>query len=458
VTSSAAIVLTPVVFWLQQYSLGLHRLTLAEAPRETVAAEEVTDPGITGFTLSAKSLVRMANLMRSMHEEEDDPTAADDLKDRALSRVDRLRAAVVAGELQGAAAALERLAELRKEVDPQGDLVKDLGWLERLYHDGVKEIPDDARRALIARHGWFGELALVFDRTAARHERERIVGGGDRLIVVSLALLAAGVVGLIAGVIVLLYFVLRWRRGDLESRLNEAVGGPVYIETFVVFLVGFLIVLAAPIVAFGFDVESTAGAAAVAELLSWLLAVTLAWPLIRGVPWHRYCWDLGLHRGEGVFKEIGCGALAWLASLPVVVGSILVIALVKKIAGVHEDPGPAGYPMFQPPPGGTWATLFLSLMGAVIWAPLVEETAFRGALFRYLRPRAWAVGTVLLTGAVFGFVHPYSSSGLVQIAILGVVLALVREWRGSLIVPMTLHFLHNGAISLVTVLIIGAID
>src|SRR5262249_12422303 len=98
---AAAIVLTPVVFWLQQYSRGLHEWTLADVPREKIAAEEVTDPGISGLTLSAKSLVRMSYLMRSMHEQDDDPSTADDLEDRALSRVDRLRVAIVSGELEG---------------------------------------------------------------------------------------------------------------------------------------------------------------------------------------------------------------------------------------------------------------------------------------------------------------------------------------------------------------------
>jgi membrane protease YdiL (CAAX protease family) len=38
------------------------------------------------------------------------------------------------------------------------------------------------------------------------------------------------------------------------------------------------------------------------------------------------------------------------------------------------------------------------------------------------------------------------------------VLAVLREWRGSLIAPITCHFLHNATISLVTVAMIGVLD
>jgi membrane protease YdiL (CAAX protease family) len=451
-------VLIPVVFWLQQYSLSLRDQTLIGIPRERVAAEEPSDPGLTGLTLAAKAMVRTTNLLRSMHEKDEDPSTAADLDGEAISRVDRLRVAIVAGELEGPEAALDRIQELGKEAEPQGDLARDLSWLERIYSDGVKDIPDEARRSLVDRHGWFGELALVWDRTGPVAERERVVGGGGRLVGVVLILLGVGGLVLLAGVIVLLYLFLRWRRGELESRFNEAVGGPLYIETFVIFLIGFLIVLAAPIVAFGFDVEATAGAAAVAEILTWLLVAALAWPLFRGVPWSRFCWDVGLHSGEGVLKEIGCGVLAWLATVPVFVATIVTGIIVKRIAGVHEESGPSGYPMFQPPPGGSWGTLFLGILGAIVWAPLVEETIFRGALYRYLCPRLRWLGAVLTTGAVFGFVHPYSPAGLIQIGVLGVMLGLMRQWRGSLIAPMVAHFLHNGVISLVTVMIIAAID
>ncbi len=454
---AAAIVLIPVVFWLQQYSIGLRNETLRSAPRERTSSEEPTEPGITGFTLSAKVMVRSTNMLRSMHEKDGDPSSAAELDDRAISRVDRLRVAIVAGELDTRQAALDRIATLQKEVDPQGDLARDLTWLQKIYRDGVKDIPDDARRSLVERHGWFGRLALVSDRTDHRG-REEIVGGGGRLVAVIIFLVIAALILAVAGLVAGLHLVLAWRRGDIESRFNEAVGGPLYIETFVIFLCGFLLVLAVPIVAFGFNAEATPAAGAISEILLWSLVLALLWPVFRGVPWSRFAWDVGLHKGEGMFKEVWCGVLGYLASIPLVIATVLITVLVQSLAGVQEEKGPTGYPMFEHPPGGTWATEFLMVLSLVVWAPVVEEIIFRGVLYRYLHPRLRWFGAVLATGAVFGFVHPYTASGLVHIAVVGVVLGLIREWRGSLIAPMVVHFLNNGVIALTSILIMAAID
>ena len=102
--------------------------------------------------------------------------------------------------------------------------------------------------------------------------------------------------------------------------------------------------------------------------------------------------------------------------------------------------------------------VWVMVLSMVVWAPLLEETMFRGALFRYLHPKLRVWGTVLATAAVFGMVHPYTTSGLVNVASMGVVFGLLRQWRGSLIAPMVAHAIHNGVIALVTVLMISAIS
>jgi hypothetical protein len=78
----------------------------------------------------------------------------------------------------------------------------------------------------------------------------------------------------------------------------------------------FLLVLAAPIVMFGLGAEATTTAVAVGEIMTWLLVLTLAWPLFRGVAWERFAWDVGLHRGEGFWREVWCGVFGYLASIP----------------------------------------------------------------------------------------------------------------------------------------------
>ena len=104
--------------------------------------------------------------------------------------------------------------------------------------------------------------------------------------------------------------------------------------------------------------------------------------------------------------------------------------------------------MYDAPDGGTWALVWLGTLGAVVWAPIFEETLFRGALQRWLRVRLNWIVAVLVSSAVFGFIHPYSIDGLIGVAFGGICFGLIREWRQCLIAPIVMHFMHNGFISL----------
>jgi len=74
---------------------------------------------------------------------------------------------------------------------------------------------------------------------------------------------------------------------------------------------------------------------------------------------------------------------------------------------------------------------------------IVEETVFRGYLILRLKTvtgRSWLA--VVLSAAVFSIGHGYEgTAGLISVFFLGVVLAVVYLWRGSLIASMTIHFL-----------------
>ena len=179
--------------------------------------------------------------------------------------------AIVAGEMEGAESALERLDALAKEAEPNGDLAHELAWLEKIYHDQGADMPQEARQSLVDRHGWFGELALVFGRANHEHVKQAVVGGASRLVSASLGLMALGAISFLGGIGAAAMVLVKWKSGEYSSGLNEAVGGPLYLETFVIFLGGFLLVLAAPIVMFGIGAEATGAAVAVGEIMTWLL-------------------------------------------------------------------------------------------------------------------------------------------------------------------------------------------
>jgi len=101
----------------------------------------------------------------------------------------------------------------------------------------------------------------------------------------------------------------------------------------------------------------------------------------------------------------------------------------------------------------TTATVALIAVFAVVIAPIIEETFFRGYVFTALRtslPTGWAA---VITGVIFGAVHGFGSpiGFLAPLAVLGIVLCLVYWKTGSLLPCIALH-LTNNAIALTVAL------
>ena len=83
------------------------------------------------------------------------------------------------------------------------------------------------------------------------------------------------------------------------------------------------------------------------------------------------------------------------------------------------------------------------LVLVAIFSGVGEETFFRGAFYHYLRRGMGVVVTVVLTAFFFAAVHPQGIVGIPAIASIGMVLALIREWRGSILASMTAHACNN---------------
>ena len=90
----------------------------------------------------------------------------------------------------------------------------------------------------------------------------------------------------------------------------------------------------------------------------------------------------------------------------------------------------------------------LLLMGmAVLLAPLVEETIFRGYLYPVLARSLGVAGGVVVTGMLFGLMHaPQLRGGTGQIALLvgvGIVLTWVRAKTGTVLASFLVHLSYN---------------
>jgi len=91
---------------------------------------------------------------------------------------------------------------------------------------------------------------------------------------------------------------------------------------------------------------------------------------------------------------------------------------------------------------GSPALMLLIGLGAVVLAPLAEEIVFRAFLFRNLRDSIGKNLALLASGFAFAAVH-FEPTLLLPLTALGVALALLYEWSGSLYVPIAVHALWN---------------
>jgi membrane protease YdiL (CAAX protease family) len=103
-------------------------------------------------------------------------------------------------------------------------------------------------------------------------------------------------------------------------------------------------------------------------------------------------------------------------------------------------------------PHGSLAVALLAIL-AVVAAPVVEETYFRGWIFTSLRAHWGRWPAMVITALLFGLAH-YESTHLYALAVfpLGLVLAALRERTGSAGTSMLFHAANN----LIAVLSVGA--
>ena len=100
------------------------------------------------------------------------------------------------------------------------------------------------------------------------------------------------------------------------------------------------------------------------------------------------------------------------------------------------------------------AMLFMAM--AVLVAPLVEETIFRGYLYPlFARSFGMAAG-VIITGILFGLMHGAQLGwtwGLVSVLVaVGIIFTFVRARTGTVFASFLLHLGYNSTIAIVTIL------
>jgi len=134
----------------------------------------------------------------------------------------------------------------------------------------------------------------------------------------------------------------------------------------------------------------------------------------------------------------------------------LPLLLVAEAAGKHiHAPAPSNpaLPLLASA-SSFWVQALLVLL-ATVAAPLTEEFLFRGVFYNAAKLRLGVWPAIVLTGLIFGFVHPVGLAEMLPLATLGGVFAWMAETRKSLAPSIVGHFLQNSLATLLLLLALG---
>lgn len=353
-----------------------------------------------------------------------------------LGRTNHLSGIPLIAELAGREEALNELKRMASDPDKIMD-GKNLPLFYQLYHDGGNSLDSD-QVGTLKKYGWIGRLALTQDKPDSDPERKAVLQSAFRMVMLVGLLTILGVAVIVGGLVLLVIAIVQVIKRKITSHLvMPERPGDLLLETFAIYLV---LTTSLPLLFMMVAPEMRYGGIAV-SILAGLIPIT--WPLLQGSKWKDYRDAIGWHRGRGIFREVGAGIAGYIGGLPLMVLALVVVMMLVKYTGKTPS-HPVVFDLSRKP-------LYLFLL-ACVYAPFVEETLFRGALYGYLRRNLSWAGSAVISGFIFAVLHPQGWVAVPAIGTIGFNLSAIREWRGSAIAPMTAHALNNGSLLLILVI------
>ncbi|MEE9131733.1 MAG: CPBP family intramembrane glutamic endopeptidase [Phycisphaerales bacterium] len=474
------------IAWIGIVAMCAFAILMQQIAANAVSADDEDDPlGVLFMQMQARHVVASGDWLQGDRREALYEQSEGLLNIGSVDQ--RQRFVILAGELAGVEEARRVLAELEAELadPPRGDPPElsetqaDVqGLLQALYgpaasvdgpNQGSIRLTEDQRELLIQRLGWFGRLALAPPEAQGQADRKSVLAPAYRVSIVLISALTLGLLVAFAGFLGLVVMGVLTLVGKVRSGLVAGAGAHgIYAETFAIWMILF----------FGLQV--------VAELIASLPGMqdhhliigagaffvslgVLVWPVVRGVPWRQVRLDIGWTFGRQPGLEPIFGVVGYAMTLPLfflgVVVFFLFMFVQTALAGPQPTFAPSGGPahpvIFDLAHGQWWATVQVLFL-AVVAAPIVEETMFRGVLYRHLRDASARTGLVLsvllstlINTFVFAVIHPQGWVAMPALMALACGFTLMREWRGTIVPSMIMHAVSNGLVMTFLILLVA---
>ncbi len=384
----------------------------------------------------------------------------------------RWAGAIIINDLVGAEKAIQQMSDteqviLRNEY-PLSDRQKrirqivydTLNQYASDEFDSHKNLPVEDREFIQDELGFVGKLVLYPSESPHVKERKAIESSSFLTICVIIGVVILGGLMAIVGLITMFIFFVQTVNGNIRTQFRITNRGGIYAETFAIWMVVFIGMQ----MGLGFlaaeNMVSNLALRGIMLLLFFGSLIVLIWPILRGIDFETVCSDIGW-KFRAPLKDGLYGGLTYIATIPLLVlGFVAMIAILMTMvnfmppSGELASQGGAGHPVQeQMANGGSIEWIFIVLTLCVA-APVVEETMFRGVLYRHLRDmsgRRFLVMSIVFSafvnGLLFAMIHPQGMFGIPLLTLLALGFSFAREWRDSLVAPMVMHAINNGMVA-----------
>ena len=376
----------------------------------------------------------------------------------------RLCYAALENELDGPEAALEYLDELDAKVVEhgfersvaQGEMESSVRQLMENYRDGnISQdiLTQPQQQQLKDRLGFSGRL-LLNPPDAATVTRAALASQSQAAAVAAVLFLVMGILFFLFGIVALLFILTYVLTGSSPSQFTATNNANnVYVETFALWLIAFFGV---QMLVGHLELLKTHEQRMIANPIFFFGSlIVLLWPILRGIPASQMFAEIGW-TPKKFFRNTLLSLPAYAAWLPaVLVGFFVVFMLMQLVPmptaeGEFAVPAMPGHPIQEMLAGGSMLTWVTIVIAACVAAPIVEETMFRGVLYRHLRGLSMKYGkeisiivSALINGVIFASLHPQGILVVPLLTTLAIGFSFVREWRDSLWTSILMHAFNN---------------